>query len=102
MSKLVDEMVVLVERLAIELVEKLALAYNRQIEEIKELKAEVARLTKFKGMYGFEKMEVARHVKLYKDYQKKFKTYYYTAEKRIAMLEEKVARYERDVSDDRM
>lgn len=50
--------------------------------------------------YGFEKVEVQRHVQLYKDYQKKFKKYYFTAEKKIVALEDKIARYERDVSDE--
>ena len=82
--------------------------------EIVTLKAQVKKYKKFHGMYGFEKMEVARHVQLYKDYQKKFRGYYEKTEAKIAQkqgeidsmciyvtkLEKKVARYERDVTDD--
>ena len=84
------------------------------IEKNSDLEAQVSKYKKFHGMYGFEKMEVARHVQLYKDYQEKFKRYHFKMEDKIESLEakliyqvnlnselnKKIARYERDVTDD--
>ena len=82
--------------------------------EIVNLKVQVKKYKKFHGMYGFEKMEVARHVQLYKDYQAKFKRYYEKTETEKVLLQatidslsselmemkKDVLRYRRDVSDE--
>lgn len=83
-------------------------------DKFEQLEAQVSKYKKFHGMYGFEKMEVARHVQLYKDYQEKFKRYHFKMEDKIESLEaklhyqleindglnKKIARYTRDVADE--
>ena len=101
--------------------DRIGIAPEWAYAKIAELEAQVKKYKKYRGWYGFEKMEVQRHVLLYRQYQKKFKRYYEKTEARIEELikdreafrirwknaleellelRDKIARYERDVGDE--
>ena len=94
--------------------DRIGIAPEWAYAKIAELEAQVKKYKKYHGWYGFEKMEVQRHVLLYRQYQKKFKRYYEKTEAKIdnlnkkliyqvnlnTELSKKIARYERDIGDE--